>query len=136
MAKIKRIIAFLIIFYFALLILREIFMPGEEYLGGGYIYDSNTRAIYGKNTGQIDIPNEVVQYKYNKKYIVAKQLYLHAVDTSWFNIGNKVLKNEDSIYYWIVDKQKDTVYDPMDSITFIRFSRRLNNLPNINNNND
>lgn len=135
MAKVKRILLLFIIILTPSII-REIFFPEDDYLGGGYTFDS--KAIWGEKPEQIDIPNEVIQYNYNKKYIIAKQRYLHAVDTTWFNIGNRnrAYGEYDSIYYWIIDKQKDTVYGPMDSITFIRISKRFECLPVLNSDNE
>lgn len=130
MAKVKRIL-FILFIIFTPSIIREIFFPEDDHLGGGYTF--NSYAIWGEKAEQIDIPNEVIQYNYNKKYIIAKQRYLHAVDTTWFNIGNRnsAYGKYDSIYYWIIDKQKDTVYGPMDSVQFIDYCKRLPNVPKL-----
>ena len=77
MAKIKRLL-YLLIILLSPSIIREIFFPEDDYLGGGYTFNSN--AIWGDKPEQTDIPNEVIEYNYNSKYIIAKQLYVHAVD--------------------------------------------------------
>lgn len=133
MAKVKRLL-YLLIILLSPSIIREIFFPEDDYLGGGYTFNSN--AIWGDKPEQIDIPNEVIEYNYNSKYIIAKQLYVHAVDTSWFNIGDRTYGDYDVIYYWIIDKQEDTVYGPLDSMSFIKLSKRLDRLPVFSNNND
>ncbi|MEE3417576.1 MAG: hypothetical protein VZR53_19820 [Prevotella sp.] len=79
-------------------------------MGDNYIYDSEHQHIIGA----IDIPPVVKEYKYDKRFIVAKQLP-EAFD---YAIYDKMEYNyylgRDTAYYWIIDKQKEEVWGPMD----------------------
>lgn len=107
----------------------------DERLGGGYSYDDNTHAIYGKKLEQIDIPHEVVSYNHNRRYIVAKQ-YLHIgmLDTTWFNLRGRHFDGTEKYYYWIIDKKRDTIYGPIDSMKFYRLKTIIKDLPELNEN--
>lgn len=82
----------------------------EVKLGNNYIYDAEHQHIIGA----IDIPPVIINYKYNEKFIVAKQS-----PTAFDNIIYDKMKYDyylgrDTIYYWIIDKQTGKVWGPID----------------------
>lgn len=108
-----------IFFYFSL-------FPNDEIkLGDNYIYDAEHQHIIGT----IDIPPVVNNYKYNKRFIVAKQSpteYTHAIyDKMEYNY----YLGRDTVYYWIIDKQTGKVWGPIDYNKYFSLLR-VYNVPN------
>ncbi len=100
----------IIIIIFGIGFVLSLFPSDEVKLGDNYIYDSEHQHIIGA----IDIPPVVKKYKYDKRFIVAKQLpeaFDHAIyDKMEYNY----YLGRDTAYYWIIDKQKEEVWGPMD----------------------
>lgn len=122
--------------YLMLMLLYELTgLSNIEFLGGGYVYCRSSSDITGQCDEQIDIPNEVISYNYNFRYIVAKQ-YLHhgIIDTTMYNTPWHLYKQADEYYYWIIDKSHDSVYGPMDSVSFTQMCSVLKGLPIIDSN--
>ncbi len=81
------------------------------YLGDGH----ESQILLGneqKNTGITIVPQEVIEYDFDKRYIIAKNI--------------SYLKNIERETFWIIDKQsKDSVMS-FDSISFLKKVKDLN----------
>ncbi|MGK4568147.1 DUF3997 domain-containing protein [Flavobacterium sp. 3HN19-14] len=89
-----------------------------ENLGNGYFFlgDGNESQILvgneKKNYGSTVVPQEVIKYNFDEKYIIAKSLNV---------LDNKTIES-----YWIIDKQnkKDSIYG-LDSLSFVKKIKKL-----------
>ena len=85
-----------------------------ENLGSGYFYigdGQESQILSGdekKNSGITIIPQEVIEYNFDNRYIIAK------------SIENRNLQQ-----YWIVDKQSHESVSPLDSLSFAKEIKRL-----------
>lgn len=83
----------------------------EEKLGGGYDF------FQGRIFGPIGVPDEVLNFSHDRHFIIVKQLptpYPNAMDQIRYNYP----LGRDSVYYWIIDKDKTEVYGPISSQEF------------------
>ena len=86
-------------------------LPHDEVkLGHNYIYDAEHQHILGT----IDIPPVVNYYKYNKRFIVAKQSPKAFTDAIYDKMEYNYYLGRDTAYYWIIDKQAGKAWGPMD----------------------
>ncbi len=89
-----------------------------EDLGSQYFYlgaGNESQILLGdekKNTGITIIPQEVVEYNFNNRYIIAKSVT---------KTGNIAKQN-----FWIVDKKDKSSIVPLDSISFTKKIEELN----------
>ena len=97
----------------------------EVKLGNNYVYDSECRHI----TGKIDIPPVVDSYKFNKRYIVAKQTPGPFDNVIYDKMEYNYYLGRDTIYYWIIDKQTGKVWGPIDYNKYASLLR-VYNVPN------
>lgn len=85
-----------------------------ENLGGDYFYLADgheSQIILGNekmDSGITIIPQEVVEYNFNQRYIIARSI-------------NIVKKDQ----YWIVDKESKGLVSPLDSTGFVTEMKRL-----------
>ena len=82
----------------------------EVKLGNNYAYDSNCHHI----TGEIDIPPVVISYKFDNRFIVAKQSPTPCDNVIYDKMEYNYYLGRDTIYYWIIDKQTGKFYGPID----------------------
>ena len=94
----------------------------EVKLGNNYVYDSECRHI----TGKIDIPPVVDSYKFNKRYIVAKQSPTPYDNVIYDKMNYNYYLGRDTVYYWIIDKQTGKVWGPTDYNKYISILRAYN----------
>lgn len=110
----------------------------EKSLGNDYFLEDDRYSIYNRfPNGVPDIPPTVVNYNYNRRYIIAKQnlngewpdpLYFEDYDYHRLYMDEDTYKRyfedmpgSDTIfeyittrdYYWIIDKQESSFYGPM-----------------------
>jgi hypothetical protein len=91
-------------------------------LGQDYIFVSESNAhqiISGPNdtTGAGIVPCTVEAYEYDSTYIIAKQrLNLDCLEEDFSKM---------QAAYWIIDKKKETVYGPLDSLSFFTKKKEL-----------
>ncbi len=112
MDKIKRIIKLfveILALCLTIIVIWCIVFP-EKKLGKGYFYDNDDDRIFGP---VIDIPREVLQYDYNRRYIVVKQRPEKWPDDPLYERTYSYPWGRDTIYYWIIDKQENSYYGPM-----------------------
>lgn len=85
-------------------------------LGSGYIYKhEGTGANFIYNTyGHEGIPNDIIQYNNDKKYIIAQQkpsMFINSIYEKSYDYKYGL----NYIYFWIIDKKDNSVIGPLDS---------------------
>ena len=96
----------------------------EVKLGNNYIYDAEHQHIIGA----IDIPPVIINYKYNEKFIVAKQSPTAFDNVIYDKMKYDYYLGRDTIYYWIIYKQTMSIF--YFKISSIRYS--ISNLKETN----
>ena len=94
----------------------------EAKLGSNYVYDPEHRHI----VGEIDIPPVVGDYKYNERFIVAKQFPTSVDNIIYDKMEYNYYLGRDTIYYWIIDKQTGKVWGPIDYNKYDSLAKYLN----------
>lgn len=107
-----------------LLITTLFYTPNEIKLSGGYKYYSNRKDIIHKNN---NIPPTVLDYKYNQDFIIALQKPEAYDKIIYGNLG-KYEYGRDTIYYWLIICQKDSVIGPMSFNQYIQ-TREIYKVP-------
>lgn len=104
-------------------IIWVIVTPDVEELGKGYIYDAGRKDILGK----VDIPPSVVDFYYDKRFIVAIQKWdgtpvngLYDLGADHKDVHRKFKQGQDSTFFWIIDKKNDTIFGPDSRDVFIK----------------
>ncbi len=90
-------------------------MPDVRHLGGGYIFLGETKIIYNRKTN-CEVGPYVEDYKYDRNYIIVMQKrpqYQNVIYNSVEYPGCS-----DSIFFYVIEKQTDTVLGPLDSTMF------------------
>lgn len=85
-------------------------------LGNGFVYNEERKDILGK----IDIPPQIISYERDEKYVIVKQLPSKYHNVIYNKIHYEYTNGRNSIYYWLIEKNKQNVMGPMDSLDFIR----------------
>lgn len=120
MDKIKLII------YFSIL-LAIVVVPfcnsNVKRLGGAYEYDTDGKRIFGPD---IDIPPIIMHYEYNDRYILVQQKPCKNREEAIYDRTYLYPMGRDTIYYWIIDKQKHSYDGPMLYKEFTIKTERLN----------
>ena len=108
----KSILSIIILFLFFISCVYN-HTSNTENLGNGYYYlgdGSESQILLGKekkNFGVTIVPQEVVNYNFDKNFIIAK------------SISNK------TEYYWIIDKSKKDSIVGLDSLSFVKEVKAL-----------
>ncbi len=97
-------------------------------LGGGYKYIVESRLIHSiSGCNRIDIPPQIEQCKYGKRFILVKQrpdTYSYSdykgVEKGCYKMGI------DTPYYWIIDKQEQIHFGPISYDEYLHISDSLN----------
>lgn len=88
-------------------------------LGEGYYFYKDRKDILGGKTN--GVPPIVEHYWKNSRYILVRQHpkwppeAIYGTVNYPYGYGMK--------YYWVIDKEKDTIQGPMDSISFYKYIR-------------
>lgn len=133
MDKIKKIITILLhlfIFFTLLQIFSRCTNDYTKNLGGGYFYRHDgypSNSIHSKHSNGGEIPSAVLDYNYNKIFIIAKQRPILTQDILYKTYEYQLGK--DTTYYWIIIKNKTLVIGPLDSILYEK-KRIEYNIPN------
>lgn len=90
-------------------------------LGKGYFYRNegeNIKDIGCKRPEGGEIPATILQFAYNRKFIIARQKP-EAIESAIYK--EHVYKSgRDNNYYWIIEKATDLVIGPIDSLEFLQ----------------
>lgn len=107
---------------FIIYVIATLIMPSTENLGEGYVFDSEAQIIYSTNTN-ISINPYIVDYKYNQQYIIVKQQLPKYNNV----IYNEVIypNNIDSVFYYVINKQKHLMQGPLDATSFENYIRNM-----------
>ncbi len=107
---------------FIIYVIATFIMPSTENLGEGYFFDSEAKIIYSTNTN-ISINPCIVDYKYNQQYIIVKQQLPKYNNV----IYNEVIypNNIDSVFYYVINKQKHLMQGPLDATSFENYIRNM-----------
>ena len=111
-------------------------MVGTDDLGDGFhicgsgIYGDKVFSITRNCEEQLHIPPEIIEYAYNKKYIIVKQNLegkWPQIEYEYFNRHGQLLDPKDVFangwncdYYWLIIKPSRLVYGPTDSLEFYK----------------
>jgi hypothetical protein len=115
MDKLKTKFIFSLIFYVLVLwVSYSLAQPCEEKLSNDFRYNYETKSIFGEKT---DVPPKVIDYAYNKKYVIVKQKpiskcsYMYNYPEDFNDESYKNGLNE--IYYWVISLSEKKVFGPM-----------------------
>lgn len=104
------------------------FYDDSENLGGGYTYYPEQKDIIGKQ----DILPYILEYKYNSDIIVVKQHPAELKDVMYTDYDYPL--GRDTIYYWIIDKDKQMLHGPLDYNTYVKEVKKYDKVPEITEN--
>lgn len=141
MDKIKKILQ--IVFYCLIglvifLIITLFISPnsGSLNIGHGYTYDTEHQYISAHEIGILyllimkqepnrrDIPPTIIDYKYNNKYIIAKQIPKFPLEQIYYDFNDvDYYLGLDTIYYWIIDKKKGETLGPLSYSDYISIKK-------------
>jgi hypothetical protein len=95
-------------------------------LGDGYVYYKDDQIISSVDGIHGEVPSNVLEYAYDKHFIIAKQkplandpnilIYDYSYTYKW---------GDDSCYYWIISKDQKRVFGPLSSIDFVKMKDSL-----------
>ena len=88
-------------------------------LGNGFVYNAEHKHILGN----IDIPPAVVSFDYDKNYIIAKQEPVQFHNAIYDKKEYIYPQGRDAIYYWLILKEDQKVFGPLDSIQFLKLRK-------------
>jgi hypothetical protein len=94
-------------------------------LGGGFVYSAEHKHILGK----IDIPPTIISYDYDKNFIVAKQKQKKYNEAIYDKMEYVYPLGRDTVYYWLIIKQEQKVFGPLDYGSFQELTQKYN-IPN------
>jgi hypothetical protein len=123
----KTIKVYLSCIIFITLILQNCSSDYTENLGNDYFYRNEggiIKDILCKKANGGEIPATVIEYNYNNDFIIAKQKPKLPQDplydkTYKYNLGENVL------YYWLIDKENQIVYGPLNIEEFNKVKVKL-----------
>lgn len=122
MGKILRYVCLIFVMLFFLAWIIELSDDGTKDLGGGYeIFYHEPQSIWGP---KIKIPPEIIEYQYDSHFIIVKQR-LNGQEPEFEFYYHYNYPSMYGDYYWIIDKQEDTFYGPMDSLQYKQKSDSL-----------
>lgn len=124
------------VLFVAVMIIRVMNLTTED-LGNDYVLDWDQNIILSTKA-PVHIDRNVLDYNYDSKYIIAKQR-LKKGDEGLidYTIYPKSENFMDSTYFYLIDKEEDVLYGPLDSITFNNLLKEKNIImpfvnPNLN----
>jgi hypothetical protein len=91
-------------------------------LGCDFIYSSEHKHI----TGKIDIPPTIISYDYDKHFIIAKQKPKEFDEAIYDKMKYVYPLGRDTVYYWLIVKQEQKVFGPLDYDSFQKLKKEYN----------
>lgn len=113
--------------YCLILIIQGCTSDYSKYLGKGYFYrdeGGEIKDILCERPNGKEIPATVLDYAYNNKYIIVKQKPKLPQDPL-YNRDYEYHNGESALYFWIILKEKDIAFGPMDKTEFIAKTKEL-----------
>lgn len=112
---------FLVMIYVIMLYVDYSDKEERHIAGAYYCHNENTPefAILNMNNNAMDIPPRVLKYRSNDKFITAIQKPEIPQSANFIDVSYPDY-SEDSIYYWIIFVDQDTLLGPLDHLSFIR----------------
>lgn len=99
---------------FLLFFSLQIYDFGDINLGNGFVYNEEHKHILGS----IDVPPTVISYNYDKHFIVIKQIPKKHNDAIYDKKEYSYPLGRDTTYYWLIIKQEQQVFGPLDYDAF------------------
>ena len=99
-----------------------------KYLGDGYYYryeGGDIKDISNEWPHRGQIPSTVVDYAYNRRFILASQVPKLPQDIL-YEKEYEYKEGPNAVYYWIIDKKKHIVYGPLVFYEYVKFRKKLN----------
>jgi hypothetical protein len=96
-------------------------------LGNGYFYrdeGDNLKDILCKNVNGVEVPATVINYVYDSKFILAKQIPKYPQDPL-YNKEYEYKKGSDAVYFWIIDKSNNVQYGPLEKREYDKLRQKL-----------
>lgn len=98
-------------------------------LGRNFKYDKEHQFIYSNGNKQYearDIPPLVINYVYDDKYIIAKQIPKSPLEQIYYD-SNEIIYpfGLSGVYYWIIDLKTSDVNGPFDYEEYMRKRKEL-----------
>jgi hypothetical protein len=89
-------------------------------LGDGFVYYADHEMISNSTGSYGEIPSNVLEYKHNKKFIIATQKPIENDPNVLLYDTEYVYKQGyNAVYYWIILKEKKTIIGPMTKVEFL-----------------
>jgi hypothetical protein len=114
-------INFYLFIFFIFQIFQDCNYNDDKNLGDGFVYFADHKMISNINGSCGEIPSNVLEYKHDKKFIVATQKPIEndpnvlLYDTAYY-----YKQGYDNIYYWIILKDFKKVIGPLTEDEFLK----------------
>jgi hypothetical protein len=114
-------IKFYLFIFFIFQIFQDCNYNDDKNLGDGFVYFADHKMISNINGSCGEIPSNVLEYKHDKKFIVATQKPIEndpnvlLYDTAYY-----YKQGYDTIYYWIILKDFKKVIGPLTEDEFLK----------------
>lgn len=124
MGKVAKVSTYAAVIILIGVMVSELCFDGTTHLGGGYnLTDNKPQIIYGP---AITIPPEIVDYKFDNRYIIVMQrLEGRFPQREFYDTYKYDYPSCFGDYYWIIDKQANLFYGP---IVKDDFNKKLDSL--------
>ncbi len=132
------LVLYILLFVFGGFLCCVLMLTPDEYtedLGDYYTYHGGIEnEIPGPMiTGPLNIPDDVIAFSHDEKYIVALQKwngkYMESViitGCSYYDVMQKLKQSPDSLCYWIIDKQNKFTSGPLYRDEYIDYCQKRN----------
>jgi hypothetical protein len=117
----------LVVFFFVLVV-QSCTSDSTKKLGNGYFYRNEGEAIkdiLSKNPDGAEIPSTILSYAYDERIIIAKQKPKLPQDPL-YKKKYQYKNNKNEIYYWIIIKEENIDYGPLNRGEYQELRTKLN----------
>lgn len=92
-----------------------IYLAGQPYtvkFSKDFYYDYESNSIFG-NGNLVDIPPDIINYMYDKTFVIVKQQPKLVYIDYDYNIDYSYKAGLDETYFWLISLKEKKVYGPM-----------------------